>query len=53
MALGSSSLERAIHRMKVSAICRIPADEESSLKEWMRLRAALADADLRVKAAER
>ncbi len=32
---------------------RIPADEESSLKEWMRLRAALADADLRVKAAER
>ena len=28
---------------------RIPADEESSLKEWMRLRAFLADADLRSK----
>ncbi|WMW81236.1 cytochrome c biogenesis protein ResB [Undibacterium cyanobacteriorum] len=32
---------------------RIPADEESSLKEWMRLRAAIADPELRVKAAER
>ena len=32
---------------------RIPADDENSLKEWMRLRAALADPELRVKAAER
>jgi cytochrome c biogenesis protein len=32
---------------------RIPADDENTLKEWMRLRAALADPELRVKAAER
>jgi cytochrome c biogenesis protein len=32
---------------------RIPADDEHSVREWMRLRAALQDAGLRQKAAER
>ncbi len=32
---------------------RIPADEAHTVKEWMRLRAALADPDLRAAAAER
>jgi cytochrome c biogenesis protein len=32
---------------------RIPADEAHSVKEWMRLRAALADPALRARAAER
>ncbi|MFC0348747.1 cytochrome c biogenesis protein ResB [Undibacterium danionis] len=31
---------------------RIPADENDSVNEWMRLRAALADPELRAKAAE-
>ena len=31
----------------------IPADDNDSVKEWMRIRAALADPDLRAKAAQR